>query len=1328
MAGTGAAASAITNLAPDPSLPGPLGYVPFAGAAERLLGFAGAVSDALDAPINYGLGKIGLGSLITHAPGQTAEIANKHAEDTNEQIYKELGGPTVDPSQPGEQMAKSIGTGLGMMAPIAPASGAPGFLKWLMPPVEHAPINVPVGGALGASSEAMQQGLNDIDKAAAAQPIPAAQPVAPDQPVQVAQNVPPGTATDAPTLPKFSDFVDQQSQSQPASFVDYLQKGNTTLPAPDFMELGAGQHSVARDLFTFASVLLGIGAAAFTHRIGAMATDAARTARFNDPTYAAQAQAYNDSVIRRGGAEISDPAAPTRAPLVEAASPVTGANKIHQAANYANTQMLNSNAQMMDAIRMSAEPSTAERLAHMYGNTNDDGAAAIKLDNFIETGHDPVSGVQIPSPGDLFWKIGKLKQQGNGRFELWDDGKAARDELDNRANNRADYTGTGPAPDDQVRHNFKNQSDDELRAISARSLADPFINDINEHFKAVTNGLVDIGTARDFFTADEGARLKARHPDYVPEVDSDGALLHPFGSRDPSSFTGVDQKNSNAHVNLAQHIDQLYGQFAKNDMNRALWQSQTDTQRQFPNSAQFMYEVQPPVGANTPNYYSGVSGAAREPIVRIRTASGPKYVRVDSPDHFRAMTANSSMKQKIMSSMITVPRRIYQRGTTGVLAGLAGKLYAVVNPTYTAFTMPVNAPRKMYGGMIDRAVQRTTGYTSGAARGLDMIPNLVGGVPYSYARGVGDRWINRFADWTRKEATNPINRILRSHLTDPVVDSMSQSARDFYIQSRTNKIREMGIGGLGQPIRSDLPALQTEGNNTARLHGARAAPDAFFDGKWLGMKPFFIKLNNAIQEAFVNIGDAGNDYFARLNYDNPNVSKETLAYETRALTGNPSTSGANTVMQGASAAIPYFNIGVQGISRFARSFGERPISAPMSMAVGLGSLALLSVMTHMRSQAHLNYLQNEVPLQQRAGALILATSDDPHKPTIITLPQELRVPYAYALDLVSKALNVVAMHHEPEIATRVMNMLKDFFYGHVTNSTQEAAIHGAVDALGIPNLPPFMGQIDYNKLAHGNSIVESYKSPMQSKELNLPNQVADGLLDDKEGKVWSNILTSLFGGMGAAFDSANSVSRYKEQTGSWVQALGMAGHDWLQGMHDKNPQFNVLWENPVRMSLQPPIVEKTQRQLDALDKIGGSRPAESAEGFTGRNRYAQPVPMTTTEKIPTDPTMLRMYSLAEAYKQRVAEQRQEISQIRAQMGAVQNQGMNPQDKRAWMNERTRDVTDKYRFIDSTLADLNQGLSTLAGRPLRIEEFSRADMTRGVDQFKQTSQAPAVPNP
>ena len=445
----------------------------------------------------------------------------------------------------------------------------------------------------------------------------------------------------------------------------------------------------------------------------------------------------------------------------------------------------------------------------------------------------------------------------------------------------------------------------QLRVIASQMTNDPALMGIATRYKGITDGLLDIGEKHGFFTPQEVADLKSQHPHYVPEVGPSGETLHPFGPRSTGMMTGTENVNSRAWYNLAQHIEELHRQFELNGMNRTLWETQKQAQQQFPGSAQFMTEVRP--NNTTATFYGNERGQFRDPIVAIRTPTGPKYVRVEHPDFYNAMTGDSIRKRNIARDLLTIPRRLYQQGTTGAVSALTGRLYPPVNAAYTSGLMATNAPRNMYGGLLDKATQRLTGQTSGIVRGVDMVSNLPY-VAYSYGRGVVDRHLQQLAMG------------LKPFVSDATYKSIQQSIENYFLNSTTNRIRAMGIGGMGSPIKSDLPSLNIQSGKQARLTAARLVPELFFSGKWmLGSKPFFMRLNRVVQEAMTNMSDAGHDAFARLNMNNPNISKETLAYETRQLTGDPGTHGASSIVRGISGVLPYANVSAQGISRFGRA-------------------------------------------------------------------------------------------------------------------------------------------------------------------------------------------------------------------------------------------------------------------------------------------------------------------------------------------------------------------------------------------------------------------------
>jgi hypothetical protein len=317
---------------------------------------------------------------------------------------------------------------------------------------------------------------------------------------------------------------------------------------------------------------------------------------------------------------------------------------------------------------------------------------------------------------------------------------------------------------------------------------------------------------------------------------------------------------------------------------------------------------------------------------------------------------------------------------------------------------------------------------------------------------------------------NPINRFLRTTLSDAQVDGMSLAAKRYYEATATAKLERMGIGGAGSPMHLAAPGVVTGSKagpfgdraTGIRLETARLSPKAFFKGDWMGAKPFAMNLQHAAAEAASHISDAGHDYIGRINLDNPNMHPDVLTYELRNLVGNAARRGGSATANVGRLALPYANVSAQGIGRVARAIGERPGASAMTAAMGLGSFALLSILTHMKSAAHLDFLQNQISLQQREANVALATSDDPQKPTMIPLPQEMRAAYAFALDVMSKAVNIIAARHDKVSFNNLWEGLQEFFGSHVTSSNWMAMQHGLVDTFDFINLPPMLGKVDWN--------------------------------------------------------------------------------------------------------------------------------------------------------------------------------------------------------------------------------------------------------------------------
>jgi hypothetical protein len=386
------------------------------------------------------------------------------------------------------------------------------------------------------------------------------------------------------------------------------------------------------------------------------------------------------------------------------------------------------------------------------------------------------------------------------------------------------------------------------------------------------------------------------------------------------------------------------------------------------------------------------------------------------------------------------------------------------------------------------------------------------------------------------------------------------------------------------------------------------------------------------------------------------------------------------------------------------------------MAVGLGSLAAFSILTMMRSGAHLDVLQNLLSTQQRAANLVLGLNDDPLKSTEIPLAQEIRAPFAFALDITAKMINIIAARHDPNVATAVSEGLAHFFGSNITSTTVDAMRHGFVDTADFANLPSFMGRIDWNRVIQNMSFSGAYHSPWGGGGRGPPGgQGYDAPLDSQNGQLFEETLASVFGAIAHTLVGfPNSTMRYMNQGHGFLESLGLSGRDWLQTSRQSNPMLNnMLWETQVRLSLVPPIAEGLEPSLFALKNLPKAV-SPGMEGYVGKGPNALPIPMTEDKSVANDMLIRQMLLITRQYDSRINQAMVPITNLKQQMQSVSRVGMDPTKRTAWLNDRTRDLADKWKLVQGYVADLDNSLSNMVGKPIRVQDVK---WTQDSSQFR-----------
>jgi hypothetical protein len=1343
---------------PDRNLPGPiLNNIPAMGVAEAyggMLNFLGTHGANI---LNKTFG------LNIPNPPEFLKNAGEHFEETRADIKEGIanysGGVLPEPNMNtlegtfadvlGTSLASGVGVGppalaraVTRLAPygtktiagalVAPLSTQPEMLPRL------AAINLGVGGAQEAISNIVDPQPEAVTEM---QPVPAGTEL-PVPPIPPAVIPPPSPAKEeaALTLPSISNpFISSAEaatpkQPAPASISDTFQA-----PAPTstnsisdtfqepvtatFTQQGVTGTPVWQSLAEVAAGVLGIIGGRKLYRKGAEYTQAARDARIADPDFAARVNDYNAEVIARG------PGTPAIPPGGE---PVTGlvpqGNVVRRGAVYTADKLVNEAARDQNYIKLTSDnPNTAERLAAAVGNMYDTQLSDTKVRQFMRTGFDRDTGIQIPSPAKWVADHATLPV---ARQSVIDQGLQALNEQDNRVRNRRAFAAANPGrtpTNADTRHDLIGKTDADLNGMVAAMRSDPQLREMEERYKAIHNGIIDIGghSAYGFFDAGEVGNLKSQRPNYVAEHDLHGRLMHPLGPRDTSALTGQAQMSiSPAHA-MGNHIERLYPLFTEARIKAQLMDHMLDWQRS-PGAPKFITPVNAPTGHHASYYaspFNEIGGQPRDPIITIRK-NGAKQYRIDDPDGYHIFNSKGDSAARVRLDVIGKLRQAYTKGTTGIASLATGRATPIRNMFYTPMAGAVNMTREGYAGYTDRFVKQRLGIDSSLARAADMWINPPATMAH-YAVDVANRqFTRRMAELTHPSSPSIWNQYMRSMLDPATANSIHNAMMTRWQNSNAAWRQSQYLEGHGSPVKVDAPGIvagkgRLNFNRNAdigyRSEMARLVPQSYFAKNWLGFKPKAIQLHNMIGEAYGNMNDAGVNFFADINRRNPNLGPERLTYEMRNIAGNPGRKGSGKLMGGLNTALPWLNISAQGIGRAWRAKGERPIGTPVTLAMGLGSMAAAVLLTAMRSPEHMDWLQNQLSLQQREANVPLSLNDDPTKPTMLPLEQDLRLSFAYMLDLMSKTINIAAAKHDPDVFKAIWEGLTNFLGGHITNSNADAMTHATIDQYGVVNLPPYLGSIDYNGIVHGKGIIDAYRPPAGGGYgKGVPGEGADAPLDSKNGKIFEDMLSTVIGSVAHALvDMPNNTYRYHTQGHGWLDSAGMAGRDWLHNTRQANLPFNnVVMETQMRLSLNPPIAAALRPTLDDLIKLP-TKSQPSREGFTS-GKMPLPVPETVNKAVSNDPYMQHMLIVANGWKNRIDKAMEPIKQIKTQMHGVEKQGMDPARRTAWLNDQTRVMTDKYKLVDAYVQDMYWNLSKLAGKD--INKLSDIRWNEGREQF------------
>ena len=1326
----GLAPGLVASVLNDPEAPGPLKKLPLAGAAAGQLSFGQNMLD-MTQRFRDVIGDAGAGTPIEYAAKYILPLprAEDRPDDTivqrlNNQLYPtqlfnwadrvlhqtqqrgEEMVPHPAPETVADREALQWGenvAGLGLpvtkvLGPVGRAieSAAPSLVKGVLPGAFHSAVPV-IAGGLGGGMEALTDAIREDD---------------PQRPIITPPATPP-ERTDQLAMPGASSTGLTTTSPSPTgvggaslNVIDIPpEKFNSGDAPPNFLNLGIGRTTVGDLIKDTGMVLMLAAGGKVASRLGANITKTARDAR-----YEVESQKFNDAYTRKE-------------PGPEAPLPSAG-GVIHDKAVDMKTQWLDDNAQAkayVDAV--ATAPDVARETKHLIGNVYNDGRYQNRVGEVLRTGVHDRTGITFPSAEQLFTHISQLPDVKRADF---DTGSGYADELNNRVllekQMRANNTVNPALGPEQFYHNFTDKPTNVLQAEVARIFSDPELQSLRDRRKQINRGVLDVLEQDGFITPTVKSNLLATRPDYMSTSDENGALLHSFGERALSTGGGSDVRNTPVWELDKQHWSQLLRENELNRARNALVELGLDYQARNPRAAKVFTMETNMAGDPVISQEAGT--------IALRRPSGVVGVKVHNPDLKNWMTnSDAQMSAGLMADEYA--RTLYQKGTTGFWALADGRFYPPTNVIRTAVQMATNRNLPMAGGLNDAGVQRLTGGKFGSTLPDPTTPL---GIGYSFGADVTGQLAHGLSYVFDYSAKNPINALVRATIGDNATNALSTYLRQKYIESNLSDRRSLGISGQGGAGSTPIATYQpgTPGRTYGQINNMvpRLFRNAGIDipllrtvginGSWT--IPTYIRMTRLATELFTLANDAGLSYMHRLNRNRPGVSREMLADEVADISGDPGVKGRGRIAQAMGRSLPYANVSAQGLRRQGEAFINNPVGSIGGVGTHLGLLALGSILSaYVMGPDHIRDLQEDTGLNRRASFPKFYT---PYGPIEISLDQNLRGPYAIALDIAAALVGAHDAHRGEDAYKYGMGVLGDVFDHHFTTSSLKSAEHGfAQVADPFMQVPPWANAASV--LLAGKELKPNAYSVAEGGSMSggvgdqhfPPNYVPDAFLDSNTGKVGRSIVGALGGALTGVIDMLAAGEREARAGGGLTNTASAIGDSWWQQAKDNNPTFSGVFANNIRpLTTMNPINESVAQTLARMKETRGAWSAEKNESTTGRN--GGPIAMGESRKVPTDPVMAQIYENVSREDEWInSHYMPAINSIKQQMGIADTKALPESVKRDMHNEYVKQLNEQYQFVYDRITDLNADLSRLTGR--HVDVRSRIDWNGSPDQFHQS---------
>ena len=527
--------------------------------------------------------------------------------------------PKYTPRSEAGKMGEDIGISMGQAATaVAPEGALPktiaGATHLVLPPASTAPIGAAVGGTAGAFAKPDDAAAESAPSPF--KPISDAAPV--DKPVQVAENqtvnpFAPITTTDA-TPP--NPFAPTREGPAPNPFAPIQTQGSLRPQIPTLSpENDTG--------ISYGKWGTGIVVGALT--AWGLAKGGPRTLNVISDLVRGQTRdiAVADQLLHPPpGTATSVVPRTVEMPLPNDASGMT---------RRLATSEYNRNAVVNEVMKSpDVSPNPGDALARVAANEmiNNPANAQRRMEGLFRTGTEEGTGHTFPSVVDYKNSAEALtrEQQAAASQALW-----YKSELNLRDEKmRVDMRRQGPGLDPNnpdYRVSYTDVPTTDMRQIVARAEADPDVLTFMRGHQMIPSAIVDSLEQRGFITPAQADYARNVRPDYMPTVTRDGNLLSHWEPGTPAAGSGYDAPPAPAWDAMIKHFDSTIRAAQHNDWVASVTQYIENAQRLNPTKVGEVITRVPAAGAS-------------ERVLKVNTATGPVYKRINNTALYRNLTQN----------------------------------------------------------------------------------------------------------------------------------------------------------------------------------------------------------------------------------------------------------------------------------------------------------------------------------------------------------------------------------------------------------------------------------------------------------------------------------------------------------------------------------------------------------------------------------------------------------------------------------------------------------------------------------------------------------------